>query len=143
MKWEVPLGMIPERITQLAAFHGKPFGVPNGGGPLLTASGLVFIGAAMDDRIRAFDTETGAEIWSAMLPRSGIATPMSYVVGGKQYVVIAAGGHGKMDLPRRGFRGRRSHCRETGRRWSFRAQRGILSRWQAFDWVLSGTPDLH
>ena len=73
--------------------------MPNGGGPLLTASGLVFIGAAMDEKIRAFDTETGAEIWSAPLPRSGIATPMSYMANGKQYVVIAAGGHGKMDLP--------------------------------------------
>lgn len=99
VKWEVPLGMIPERFSQLAGFHGKPFGVPNGGGPLLTASGLVFIGAAMDDRFRAFDTEAGAELWNAVLPRSGIATPMSYMMNGKQYVVISAGGHGKMDLP--------------------------------------------
>ena len=89
----------PGTVHPARRVHGKPVGVPNGGGPLLTASGLVFIGAAMDDRIRAFDTETGAEVWSAMLPRSGIATPMSYVAGGKQYVVIAAGGHGKMDLP--------------------------------------------
>jgi len=63
----------------------------------VTASGLVFIGAAMDDYLRAFDIETGEELWKARLPAGGQATPMSYRVrpGGKQYVVIAAGG-GKM-----------------------------------------------
>ena len=99
VKWEVPLGAIPEGLERAGSLRGKKIGVPNGGGPLLTASGLVFIGAAMDDRIRAFNTETGEEIWSAPLPRSGIATPMTYMAGGRQYVVIAAGGHGKMDLP--------------------------------------------
>lgn len=99
VKWEVPLGTVPERLAQLAPLRGQTVGVPNGGGPLVTAAGLVFIGAAIDDRLRAFDTETGAEVWSALLPRSGIATPMSYMAGGRQYVVIAAGGHGKMGLP--------------------------------------------
>jgi len=99
VKWEVPLGTVPDGLPQVAALRGQNIGLPNGGGPLLTSSGLVFIGAAMDGRIRAFDTETGAELWSAVLPRSGIATPMSYMVNGKQYVVISAGGHGKMDLP--------------------------------------------
>jgi quinoprotein glucose dehydrogenase len=53
----------------------------------------------MDERIRAFDAETGRELWSAKLPRGGMATPMTYQVNGKQYVVISAGGHGKMDMP--------------------------------------------
>ena len=99
VKWEVPLGMVPEGLERAGPLRGRKIGVPNGGGPLVTASGLVFIGAAMDDRIRAFDSESGDEIWSATLPRSGIATPMTYMAGGRQYVVIAAGGHGKMDLP--------------------------------------------
>jgi quinoprotein glucose dehydrogenase len=97
--WEVPLGSVPEELERAGSLRGRKIGVPNGGGPLLTASGIVFIGAAMDDRIRAVDIETGEEIWSAKLPRSGIATPMSYMANGTQYVVIAAGGHGKMDLP--------------------------------------------
>jgi quinoprotein glucose dehydrogenase len=69
-------------------------GVPNLGGPLVTASGLIFIGATMDDYLRAFDLETGEEIWKARLPAGGQATPMSYAAGGRQYVVIAAGGNG-------------------------------------------------
>ena len=59
----------------------------------MTASGLIFIGAAMDDYIRAFDTQSGQEIWKAALPAGGQATPMSYEWQGKQYVLIAAGGH--------------------------------------------------
>jgi quinoprotein glucose dehydrogenase len=72
-------------------------GIPGVGGRLVTASGLVFIGAAMDDYLRAFDLETGEELWKGRLPAGGQATPMSYRVrpGGKQYVVIAAGGHGR------------------------------------------------
>jgi quinoprotein glucose dehydrogenase len=71
-------------------------GTPNLGGPLLTASGLVFIGAALDDHLRAFDAETGEELWRGRLSAGGQATPMSYVIDGWQYVVIAAGGHGRM-----------------------------------------------
>lgn len=99
VRWEVPLGLVPERFPQAGALVGQTIGLPNAGGPLLTASGLVFIGATMDERIRAFDVDTGRELWSATLPRGGQATPMSYRVDGKQYVVIAAGGHGKMDMP--------------------------------------------
>jgi quinoprotein glucose dehydrogenase len=68
------------------------------GGPLVTASGLVFIGASLDNYIRAYDSETGEELWRQRLPAGGQATPMTYRLdsGGKQYVVIAAGGHSSM-----------------------------------------------
>ena len=68
-------------------------GTPNFGGPIVTASGLVFIGAAMDDYLRAFSVETGDELWKGRLPAGGQATPMTYEWNGQQYVVIAAGGH--------------------------------------------------
>jgi quinoprotein glucose dehydrogenase len=73
-------------------------GTPNLGGAIVTAGGLVFIGAAMDDYLRAFDIDTGAELWKGRLPAGGQATPMTYRVrpDGKQFVVIAAGGHGKL-----------------------------------------------
>jgi quinoprotein glucose dehydrogenase len=60
---------------------------------MLTAGGLVFIGATGDDRFRAFDVKDGRELWSAELPTSAFAVPMSYAVNGRQYVVVAAGGH--------------------------------------------------
>jgi quinoprotein glucose dehydrogenase len=65
---------------------------------LATAGGLVFIGAALDDYLRAFDSSTGEELWRGRLPAGGQATPMSYRVrdGGRQFVVIAAGGHNQM-----------------------------------------------
>jgi hypothetical protein len=64
----------------------------------VTGGGLVFIGAAMDNYLRAFDLETGKELWKGRLPAGGQATPMSYRLGegGRQFVVIAAGGHGRM-----------------------------------------------
>jgi len=70
-------------------------GIPNFGGPISTDSGLVFIAATMDNYLRAFDAKTGAELWRGRLPAGGQATPMTYVWKGKQYVVIAAGGHEK------------------------------------------------
>jgi len=72
---------------------GFKWGTPNLGAPIITASGLVFIGAAMDDYLRAFDIRNGHEIWRARLPAGPQATPMTYQYQGKQYVVIAAGGH--------------------------------------------------
>ena len=68
------------------------------GGPITTASGLVFIGAAMDNYLRAFDIDTGEELWKGRLPAGGQATPMTYRLreNGKQYVVLAAGGHRNM-----------------------------------------------
>ena len=86
-RWDVPLGTwVPGMAT----------GTLNLGGPIVTAGGLVFTAAAMDDRLRAFDAETGKELWSFLLPAGGQATPMTYSLGGKQYLVIAAGGHGKI-----------------------------------------------
>lgn len=72
-----------------------PLGVPGMGGPIVTRGGLIFIGAAMDDYLRAFDVETGAELWRGRLPAGGQATPMTYTWQGRQYVVIAAGGYGR------------------------------------------------
>ena len=81
--WSVPLGTM----------GGAP-GSPNLGGPITTAEGVVFIGATLDRAIRAFDIETGRELWKADLPAGARATPMTYEAGGRQYVVIAAGGGG-------------------------------------------------
>jgi quinoprotein glucose dehydrogenase len=75
---------------------GLSTGSINLGGPIVTAGGLVFTSAAMDLALRAFDIETGKELWKFQLPAGGQATPMTYSAGGKQYVVIAAGGHGKL-----------------------------------------------
>jgi quinoprotein glucose dehydrogenase len=66
------------------------------GGPIATAGGVVFSAATMDDAIRAFDADSGKEIWKYDLPAGGQATPMTYTLNGKQYLVIAAGGHGKL-----------------------------------------------
>ena len=79
----------------LAGGLALPTGTPNFGGPIVTGGGVTFIGAAMDDYLRAFDTATGEELWAGRLPAGGQATPMTYSWRGKQYVVIAAGGHGR------------------------------------------------
>ena len=89
IKWQVPLGSWHE---------GLPAGDISLGGPIVTAGKLVFVaGTALDSYIRAFDAETGQELWKAQLPAPGHATPMTYEAGGKQYVVIAAGGHAKIE----------------------------------------------
>ncbi|MBS0447417.1 MAG: pyrroloquinoline quinone-dependent dehydrogenase [Proteobacteria bacterium] len=91
--WEVPLGTTEEIAPLGIALHT---GTPNFGGPVATAGGLVFIGAAMDKYLRAFDAKTGAELWRGRLPVPGMATPMTYDWQGRQYVVISAGGHGEV-----------------------------------------------
>jgi quinoprotein glucose dehydrogenase len=93
LKWEVPLGfmMDPEKYPD-----SKKWGSINIGGAITTAGGLVFIAASSDGFLRAFKTATGELIWEQALPAGGQATPMTYQVEGKQYVVIAAGGHGKL-----------------------------------------------
>ncbi len=63
---------------------------------MITAGGLVFIAAAQDDVIRAFNLESGEIVWQASLPAGGQATPMTYLAGGRQFIVIAAGGHGTL-----------------------------------------------
>jgi quinoprotein glucose dehydrogenase len=93
IRWQVPLGSLAPSKPMV------PAGAPSLGGPIVTAGGLVFIAGTIVDRaIRAFDVETGKEIWKFDLPTSGAATPMTYQVrpGGKQYLVIAAGGHSKV-----------------------------------------------
>lgn len=85
--WDVPLG------TYLP---GKNTGTITLGGPIVTAGGLVFTAAAMDNFLRAFDVNTGQEIWMYEIPAGGQATPMTYTINGKQYLVLAAGGHGKL-----------------------------------------------
>jgi quinoprotein glucose dehydrogenase len=97
VRWEVPFGQVPDEHPLAKEYGDKPIGIPNGGGPLVTASGVVFIAATFDKRFRAFDVETGRVLWQTKLPRSGIATPMTYrAADGRQMVVIAAGGHGKV-----------------------------------------------
>jgi glucose dehydrogenase len=87
--WKIPLGEYPE----LAAKGLKNTGTENYGGPIVTAGGLVFIGATnFDKKFRAFDKATGELLWETTLPFSGNATPITYEVNGKQFVVIAAGG---------------------------------------------------
>jgi len=87
--WKINLGEYPE----LAAKGLKNTGTENYGGPVVTAGGLVFIGASdFDKKFRAFDKATGELLWETTLPFSGNATPATYAVNGRQYVVIAAGG---------------------------------------------------
>jgi quinoprotein glucose dehydrogenase len=90
-KWQVPLGTYPE----LEKRGYPPTGTFNIGGPLVTAGGLVFIGASMDERFHAFDKDTGTLLWEFQLDAGGYASPATYQVDGRQYVVIAAGGGGK------------------------------------------------
>jgi quinoprotein glucose dehydrogenase len=90
--WQSTLGTGEDIFPLGLAAHT---GTPNFGGPVATAGGLVFIGAAMDRYLRAFDAKSGAELWRGRLPVPGMATPMTYEWKGRQYVVIAAGGHGE------------------------------------------------
>jgi len=87
--WKINLGEFPE----LAAKGMKNTGTENYGGPIVTAGGLVFIAAtSFDKKFRAFDKSTGALLWETTLPFAGNATPVTYAVTGRQYLVIAAGG---------------------------------------------------
>jgi quinoprotein glucose dehydrogenase len=85
IKWQIPLGDTP-------LLH-RNIGMPGLGGPIMSAAGLVFIAASLDDRLRAFDTNTGKLLWEVKLPAGGQATPMTYAIAGRQYLVIAAGGY--------------------------------------------------
>ena len=94
--WAVPLG-----ITEQLAESKQRTGRLNLGGPIATAGGLVFIGASNDRRFRAFESRTGNELWSAVLPSSAHAVPISYLgEDGKQYVAVVAGGGTALDDPR-------------------------------------------
>lgn len=86
--WKIPFGYEPELLEKGI----KNTGVENYGGPVITASGLLFIAATKDGMFRAFDKKTGKLLWETKLPAAGFATPSTYQVNGKQYVVIACGG---------------------------------------------------
>lgn len=92
--WQEPLGTVRDIAPVPIPIK---FGVPSLGGPVITASGLVFIAGTMDNYLRAFHLESGKELWKGRLPAGGQATPMTYRINetSKQYVVIAAGGHGR------------------------------------------------
>lgn len=85
IKWQVPLGDTP--------FIHLNLGMPGLGGPIVSASGLIFVAASLDDRLRAYGTDDGKLLWEAKLPAGGQATPMTYAIAGRQYLVIAAGGY--------------------------------------------------
>ncbi|MGB3588068.1 MAG: PQQ-binding-like beta-propeller repeat protein, partial [Tunicatimonas sp.] len=93
--WQVPLG----EFAELTAQGIPPTGTQNLGGCVATAGGLVFVGATMDEKFRAFNKQTGEILWEVQLPAGGYATPSIYAIDGKQYIVIAAGGGGKCGTP--------------------------------------------
>ncbi len=93
IRWQIPFGEYPQ-----LGDAGRGKGSENYGGPVVTAGGLLFIAATPDAKIRAFDKRTGEELWQAPLPAAGFATPATYAVGGRQFVVVAAGG-GKLGQP--------------------------------------------
>jgi quinoprotein glucose dehydrogenase len=86
--WKVTLG----EYSELTKRGVPPTGTENYGGPLVTKGGLVFIAATKDEKIRAFDKRSGKVVWEAKLPAAGYATPSTYSIGGRQFVVIACGG---------------------------------------------------
>ena len=92
--WQVPLG----EYKELTARGIPQTGTANYGGPILTAGGLIFIAASLDEKFRAFDAGTGEVVWETQLPAAGFATPATYAVNNKQYIVIASGG-GKLGRP--------------------------------------------
>jgi len=91
IEWQVPLGTTRD-LAPWPLWYIE--GSPSIGGSIVTSGGLVFIGATSDDFLRAFDVTTGEELWRSRLPAGGQATPMTYRLGGRQYVTIVAGGHG-------------------------------------------------
>jgi len=91
IRWSVPLGTV-DKLAPVPL--PLAWGTPTAGGPIVTAGGLVFIGATADHRLRAFDLENGRQLWAAELPTSANATPMTYrAADGRQFVVVAAGSH--------------------------------------------------
>ena len=94
LRWQVPLGQA--RYRGITAPAWLDWGSPNIGGPIVTGGGLVFIGAALDARLRALDVATGRELWQAPLEAPGMSVPMTYLARGRQFVVIAAGGNSRV-----------------------------------------------
>jgi len=94
IQWRVPLGTMPLPAGATAPKNPRGLGSLNLGGPIVTASGLVFIGATLDRAFRAYDVETGQQLWRAALTAGARATPMTYEAKGRQFVAISAGGGG-------------------------------------------------
>jgi len=94
VRWQVPLGQARYKGITAPAWLG--WGSPNIGGPMVTGGGLVFIGAAVDSRLRALDAKTGRELWQAPLEAPGMSVPMTYLARGRQFVVISAGGNSRV-----------------------------------------------
>jgi quinoprotein glucose dehydrogenase len=90
IRWKVPFGVL-DRMSPVPI--PLKFGTPSAGGPIITAGGLVFVGATSDARVRAYDIDTGEQVWEYRVPTAAQATPMTYMANGRQYVVFAAGGH--------------------------------------------------
>ncbi len=91
-RWQIPFGRV-EFSTKLRSLAS--WGAPNQGGPIVTKGGLIFIGASLDSRFRAYDIQTGKEVWNYEVPAPATATPMTFRHSdGRQYVVVSAGGHG-------------------------------------------------
>jgi quinoprotein glucose dehydrogenase len=86
--WRIPLGDYPQLLAQGQSGHGAE----NYGGAVVTAGDLLFIAATPDQLIRAYNKHTGELLWQSRLPAAGFATPISYAVDGRQYIVVAAGG---------------------------------------------------
>lgn len=96
--WDKPLGSaVNNGPWGIPSMLPIAIGTPNNGGPLVTAGGLIFVAAATDDKLRAIDIKTGKIVWQADLPAGGQTTPMTYEVDGRQYIVIAPGGHHFME----------------------------------------------
>ena len=98
IRWQVMLGSTRDKTPWF--IPPRTIGMPNAGGPIVTAGGLAFVAAATDNYLRAFDVETGSELWKGRLPAGGQATPMTYEVNGRQFIVITAGGHGGLGTTR-------------------------------------------
>jgi quinoprotein glucose dehydrogenase len=98
IRWQVMLGSTRDLTPWFVP--SRAIGMPNMGGPIVTAGGLAFVAAATDNYLRAFDIETGRELWKGRLPAGGQATPMTYAADGRQFVVIAAGGHALLGTTR-------------------------------------------
>lgn len=94
IRWQVPFGRLDKLMPVPIPLN---YGAPTAGGPIATGGGLIFIGATPDNRLHAYDIETGEEVWTFRAPTSAMATPMTYSVDGRQFVVFAVGGHSWYD----------------------------------------------
>lgn len=102
LAWEIPLGRMTEADPATFPDH-EHWGSLVMGGPIVTASGLVFIAGTVDPFLRAFDIESGKKLWEQELPAAAQSTPMSFAVDGRQYIAVAAGGHSKLGTKRGDF----------------------------------------